>query len=182
MDDVADLFQRRVGGQAEGCECGFERAPVLVVPERSSAHVERCGVGGDGCGVGGEDEFCLGVDEAADQPCARGPVDVDTGPGGPLHASVLAVLAAARWPTARRAASLCGQVKKSRAWMRCSSRRSRVTARLRAAASAMSTAAASAVTASYSAATAAVIRLTITDAALTSSGRPRQSVASPPWS
>jgi hypothetical protein len=48
-----------------------------MVPEGGPAHVEWRGVGGDGCGVGGEDEFRAGVDEAADQPGAGGPVDVD---------------------------------------------------------------------------------------------------------
>jgi hypothetical protein len=67
--------------------------------------------------------FGGGVDETADQPGARGPVDVDARAGCPLHVRAPAVSAAARCSTARRAASRCGQVKKSRR----GSRRSRLT-------------------------------------------------------
>src|SRR6266851_1505516 len=140
--------------------------------ERGPAYIERCGVRWNGCQVGGEDEFGVVVDEAADQPGAGGPVDVDAGPGGPLHAGIPAGLVAARVSTARRAASHCGQRKKSRPWMRCSSRRNRAATRRRAPGSAVRAAAALAATASYSAATAAVIRLTTADLALASSGRP----------
>src|SRR5207248_6982803 len=118
-------------------------APVLVMSERGAAHVERCGTGGDGAGVGGEDEFGGGVDKAADQPGAGGPVDVDPGPGGPFHAGTPAVSVAARVSTACRAASRCGQPKKSRLWIRCSSRRSRANVRRRAVGSAVCAAAAS---------------------------------------
>src|SRR6266567_4534834 len=128
------------------------------MPERSPAHVERPGPGGDGGGVGCEDEFGGGVDEAADQPGAGGPVDVDAGPSCPFHVRDPAGLVAARVSTARRAASRWEQVKKSRPAMRCSSRRSRATTRRCAAASAVRMVAASAATAPYSAATAAVIR------------------------
>src|SRR5206468_3690178 len=181
VDDAADLFQRRVGLQAERDQRGLERAPAPVMPERGPAHVKRRGAGGEGGGGGGEDELGIGVDEAADQPGTGGPVDMHTRAGRPLHARAPAVSSAARCSTARRAASRCGQVKKSRPWMRCSSRRSRATARRRAAASAVDAAAASAATATYSAATVSVIRLTTTAMALVSRGRPSQRVASPPW-
>jgi threonine dehydrogenase-like Zn-dependent dehydrogenase len=35
VDDAADLFQRRVGGQVERGRRGFERAVAVVVPERA---------------------------------------------------------------------------------------------------------------------------------------------------
>jgi len=57
VDDAADFFQRRVGGQAERLQGGLERAPALVMPERGTAQIERRGARGDGGGVGDEDEL-----------------------------------------------------------------------------------------------------------------------------
>src|SRR5262249_40377703 len=183
VDDMADLFQRRVGVQAERLYGGLERAPALVVPERGAAHVERRGARGDGGGVGGEDEFGGGVDEAADQPGARGPVDVDTRPGGPLHVRTPAWrAAAARASTAARAASRWGGGEEARPAVPRRSRRSRPRTPRRAGATPPGAAVASAVTASYSAAAAAVIRPARADLAAGSSGWPSQRVASPPWS
>src|SRR6266702_3876268 len=95
--------------------------------ESSPAHVERRCARGYLGEVVEEDEFRAGVDEAADQPCAGGPVDVDIGAGRPFHARTSAWRdAVARSSTAAREAARCGRGKKSRPAMRRSSEERRV--------------------------------------------------------
>jgi hypothetical protein len=43
VDDVGDLFQRRVVGQVVGGQRGLERAPALLVPECCAARLVRAG-------------------------------------------------------------------------------------------------------------------------------------------
>ncbi len=84
MHDPGHLPENRVLQQVVLQE-RLEAAVSLVVGELCSEHVEGCGAVGYVRWILDEDELGLEVDEALDEPGARGPVDVAAGSGCPLH-------------------------------------------------------------------------------------------------
>jgi len=78
------------------------------VRELDAAHVERRRAVGNLVRIVDEDELGLLVDEPADQPRARGAIDVDAGARRPPHRAALLSMAAASSWIAERARSRSG--------------------------------------------------------------------------
>src|SRR5262249_48959648 len=87
MDDAAEgLEPRHVEPVVANHD--LERASAVVMAELLATDVEGRRAFGQARRVSDEQELRLGIDEAADQPGARRPVDVAVLAGHPPHASI----------------------------------------------------------------------------------------------